>query len=255
MIDLEILKTSYNNGISFEKIKENVYRVIASFYHEDGDAIDIFIKEFDGNLYITDYGMTLMKLSYLFELDTETKKDVLNSIILYNYLDNKDGELQMKTSVTSFSEDLNQFCLAVAKVTNIEILSKNLIASMFNEILDNYFEKYIKEKYNFVRNFKPLPDSDITIDYKIEVKGLNIPLFVFPIKTSLQAVRMAYDCAEMKEKKVKSVNLAVCEDMSKIEKKDFRRMNAQSMKCYLDVNEFEENLDEMINNVVDIANS
>ena len=124
---------------------------------------------------------------------------------------------------------------------------------MFNKILDDYFEKEIKTKYGFVRNFKPLPDSDITIDYKIEVKGLNIPLFVFPVKTSIQAVRAAYDCAEMREKNVKSVNLAVCEDVSKIDKKDFRRMNAQTLKCFSDMNEFEENLDEMIDNVVVIA--
>lgn len=253
MIDLEKLKSSYHNLISFEKVNATMYRVLASFYHEDGDAIDVFIKEIEDKLYITDYGMSLMKLSYLFEMDTDTKKDVLNSIILYNSLENKDGELIKETSLDSFGEDLNQFCLAIAKVTNMEILSKNLITSMFNEILDDYFEKQIKMKYDFVRNFKPLPETDITIDYKIEVKGLNIPLFIFPIKTSIQAVRMAYDCAEMKEKKVKSVNLAVCEDMSKIDKKDFRRMNAQSLKCYSDMNEFEENLDEMINNVVDIA--
>lgn len=252
MIDFEKLKSSYNNLIDFEKVNANMYRVIASFYHEDGDAMETFVKEIDDKLYITDYGMSLMKLSYLFDLDTDSKKDVLNNIILYNDLENKEGELIKETSLKTFCEDLNQFYLAIAKVTNMEILSKNLITSMFNEILDDYFEKQIKTKYDFVKNFKPLPESEITIDYKIEVKGLKIPLFVFPIKTSIQAVRMAYDCAEMKGK-VKSVNLAVCEDMSKIDKKDFRRMNAQSLKCYSDFKEFEENLDDTINNVIDIA--
>ena len=253
MIEVDKLKSSYNTSLNFEKVNTNMYRIIAPYFHDDGDSIDIFIKEDNDRLIITDYGMSLMKLSYMFDIDTESKKDVLNNILIYNNLENKDGELTKETTFESFNEDLNQFYLAIAKITNMEILSKNLITSMFNEILDDYFEKHIKEKYDFVRNFKPLPDSDITIDYKIEVKGLNIPLFVFPIKTSIQAVRMAYDCAEMKGK-VKSVNIAVCEDMSKIDKKDFRRMNAQSLKCYSDFKEFEDSIDDTINNVIDIAN-
>ena len=124
MIDLETLKSSYNNLINFEKINNSMYKILAPFYHEDGDVMDVFIKEKNEKLYFSDYGLSLMKLSYMFDIDTDTKKDVFNSIILYNNLENAEGELLKETSLMSFAEDLNQFCLAIAKVTNIEILSK-----------------------------------------------------------------------------------------------------------------------------------
>jgi hypothetical protein len=55
------------------------------FYHEDGDMIDLFIQPLeDGRFRICDFGMTLMRLSYTYELDTPAKERIFYRIVEAN---------------------------------------------------------------------------------------------------------------------------------------------------------------------------
>ncbi len=255
MVDANLFIKNSKFNINFELGPNSSLKVIAPFYHEDGDIIEVFLCEDCGKYKLSDFGMTLMKLSYYIDIDSDSKVETLNNILNANGIDDNEGVLSLPTSEDTFVEDLSKFCLTIAKVTNMDILSKNFIVSMFTELIDDYFEKNIKTKYNFERKYKPLANSDIVVDYKVEIKGLKAPIFIFPIRTTLQALRTAYDCLEMKEKKLQSINIGICEDYTKIDKKDYKKLTCQLSKCYSDRESFEENIDETISEYIEIANA
>lgn len=101
----------------------NEIRLSVPFYHEDGDAYELFIKALDDNCFlIYDNGLTLMRLSYTFSLGTKKQIDVLNHILHENGIDNCNGNLSIRTNSANFIMALNQLCTTIAKVTNINNL-------------------------------------------------------------------------------------------------------------------------------------
>ena len=63
---LDELKKNFNDRISFREKGVEIYQIVAPFYHEDGDMVDLFIEfNKEKGLYrICDHGLTLMRLSY-----------------------------------------------------------------------------------------------------------------------------------------------------------------------------------------------
>ena len=95
--------------IDFREKRPGLYKVLVPFFHEDGDMYDIFVEEVPGNsekLRISDYGLTLMKLSYTFDIDTENKQQVLESIIRQNRCDLDNGSIFLVIAPNQFEAGL-----------------------------------------------------------------------------------------------------------------------------------------------------
>lgn len=122
MIDLSGLKAQFNN-IDFREKRTGLYKVILPFFYEDGDMYDIFIEESPINnslIRLSDYGLTLMKLSYNFDIDTENKQEVLNSIIIKNRCNIDAGDIFLDIRPDQFNAAMYQFIQTISKVSNLE---------------------------------------------------------------------------------------------------------------------------------------
>jgi len=224
MIDLKKLEASCNDKIRFLPHSENLYQIVAPYYHEDGDMIDIFLKqEDDGSLVIHDMGMSIFKLSYYFDMDSERKEKIFEDIARSNLVENNNGKLSIKTGQEGFLENLNRICLAIGKITNMEILNEQTIASMFIENVEKQIGK-LPEKFIIERNYSPI--SGVTVDFVIRLKDSSKEkrVFVFPVKNSTAALRVAVDCYTLKEAGQESINLAVCENIEELIKADRSRL-------------------------------
>ena len=83
MTGLELLKQQFNGHVAFRERRPDVVQVLAPLFHEDGDMVDIFIDESrngSNKVRISDHGMTLMRLTYSYDLDTENKQRIFNRI-------------------------------------------------------------------------------------------------------------------------------------------------------------------------------
>jgi hypothetical protein len=83
MIEIESLKQQFNGHAAFRERRPGVIQVLAPLFHEDGDMVDIFLDEpsnGSNRVVITDHGMTLMRLTYTYELDTENKQRIFYRI-------------------------------------------------------------------------------------------------------------------------------------------------------------------------------
>jgi hypothetical protein len=78
------LKEQFRDSVKLHAKRPNIYQVVAPVYHEDGDMLDIFATPTSDGIRFSDYGMTLMRLSYSFDLDTENKMRIFRDLLKQN---------------------------------------------------------------------------------------------------------------------------------------------------------------------------
>ncbi len=130
---LDLLKTQFNNRISFKDKRPGVIQLYAPLYHEDGDMVDIFLEPTNGNgnIRVCDHGMTLMRLSYSFDLDTPNKERIFNKILSENHVGEENGNLYIDTQPENIYPAVLQFAQTVAKVSNMWLYKREVVESVF----------------------------------------------------------------------------------------------------------------------------
>jgi len=113
------IKVQFNNFFYLKEKRKNIFQVFAPFYHADGDMMDIFLSEIldNGLIRISDYGLTLMRLSYSFDIDTPNKEKIFNKIISENSIQNDNGNLFLDVKPEDTYHGLMQFAQTVSKIT------------------------------------------------------------------------------------------------------------------------------------------
>jgi len=212
VLNIEQLKKNVS-GIDFRLKRPGIYKVLVPFFHEDGDMYDIFLEESPVNpnlLRISDHGLTIMKLSYCFDFNTDNKKDVLNSIILQNRAKIENGEIYIEATPDIFQQCLYQLLQTLTKVSNVDILSRETIKSMFYDLLKEFvgvsFSAYeITEKYTPIAN-----DENLMVDYRINARK---PIFLYGVKDDSKASKVIINCLNYQKNDIPFRSLVVHEDL------------------------------------------
>lgn len=184
---LNLLRAQFNNRVDFREKRPGVLQLILPLYHEDGDMIDIFIEARNGNniVRVSDYGMTLMRLSYSFGLDTPNKERIFSKILSENQVNEENGNLYIETKPESLYPAILQFAQTVAKVSNMRLYKREVVQSLFYEILEETIDEKLKQ-YNPQPHIFPLPDrDDLEVDYQFGIKPY--PIYLFGVKDSAKA--------------------------------------------------------------------
>src|SRR3989304_7179824 len=103
---LENIKLSFNNRVNIREKRPGIYQLILPIYHEDGDMVDVFIEEKNGTFCLSDFGMTLMRLSYSYEIDTPNKETIFQKILSENRLTEENGSITYITKKESLYTDI-----------------------------------------------------------------------------------------------------------------------------------------------------
>lgn len=130
----EALKNSLTHNLDIYERRPGNYQLVIPILHEDGDMVDMYIQESPlGNEYvrICDYGLTLMRLSYSFNVSTPTRRQILDSILINNGVKNDSGNLCMEAPIHLLYESILQFAGCVQKVCNMRYWSKEIVRSTF----------------------------------------------------------------------------------------------------------------------------
>ncbi len=238
---LEILKKQFNNQMEIRQKRNGIYQLILPLYHEDGDMIDIFLEQStnDGRIHISDHGMTLMRLSYSYDIDTENKERIFNKIISENGIYERNGTLFIDTPSESLYMYILQFAQTIGKILNMQQFKREIIQSLFFEMLEEFVVKNLA-KYNPRPNTKPLPHrEELEVDW--ELSPNSRPLFLFGVKDSSTARLATIKCQAFKLEEVKFVSFIVYEDFDIIAKRDRRLLTSAADKQYVDLEDFQEN--------------
>jgi len=239
---LDKVKTEFNNKVSFFEKRPGIYQLICPLYHEDGDMVDIFLTEVDsGKIRILDYGMTLMRLSYSYELNSENKTRIFNKILKEHRLSCLNGTIYFDTDVENIFSSIMHFSQVIAKVGSMQYFKKEVIKSLFYELLDEFVYKKFKEEYEINKKFHPLPDrEELEVDYAFKLPKRDIDIFLFGVKNETKARLVTISNLEFLRNNVGFRSFVVYEDIDKVNPKDRNMLLRASDKQFPNFDDFKQ---------------
>jgi hypothetical protein len=243
---LDVLREQFNSHVSLREKRPGIQQLIAPLFHEDGDMMDIFLdlpKNGNGglpqNIRITDHGLTLMRLSYSFDIDTPNKERIFQRIIGENGVSEENGELFLETTPETLYPGLLQFAQTVSKVCNMRYFKREVLASLFEELLAEFIQAQL-QRFNPHETVFPIPDrDDLEVDWGFFPNG--VPLYLFALKDANRARLATISCLEFQRHDMKFKSIAVHEDFDKLSRKDRNRLTNACDKQFTSLDEFKQN--------------
>lgn len=240
------VKEQFNNFFSLKEKRENILQVFAPLYHADGDMMDIFLSEIpERNLIrLSDYGLTLMRLSYSFDIDTPNKEKIFNKILAENSIQNENGNLYIDVQPEYIYHGLMQFAQVISKVTNMRLYKREVIHSLFFEMLEEFIMTNL-QKYNPQKKYYPIPDhEEYEVDYCFNHR--RKPIYLFGVNNSANARLATISSQKFIAEKLNFSSLIILEDLDVIGKKDQARLMSAADKQFPSLEDFQKLAEEYI---------
>ena len=125
-----LLSEQFNNRQDFREKRPGIYQLFLPFYHENGDMVEVYLdlrngvenKSAPSLVRLNDFCMSLMslmRLSYSYEIDTTNKEKILHRILAENGLFKQDGQIIYDAPIDALYPALMQYCQTVAKISNM----------------------------------------------------------------------------------------------------------------------------------------
>jgi len=237
---LEQINQNFNSRLRYREKRPGIFQLFLPMYHEDGDMIDIFIEESDdGNILLCDYGMTLMRLSYTYEIDTPNKEAILQKIVSENRMTENDGNLFFESKPETLYSDVLHVAQAFMKIGSMRYFKREVIESLFYELLEEFIFKELTD-FKPRKSVFPIPDrDDLEADY--EFTPNNHPVYLFGVKNIPKARLSTISCLEYQRANLKFRSLIVHEDFEKLPRKDRSRLTNVADKQFTTLDDFETN--------------
>lgn len=230
------IKHQFNDRIDLYEKRPGVFQLIAPFYHEDGDMFDIFLEEKNDNILISDYGMTLMRLSYEYDVDSPNKERIFTKIITENLAKELDGNIFIESKKTDLYQSILQFSQAIGKVSNMRLYKREVIKSLFYEMLDEFIMTDLR-KYQPETGFFPLPTrDDLEVDFLFPFP--KKPIYLFGVKDNTKARLAVISCLEFQKAELPFESIVVHENFEALSKKDMNRITSAGDKQFVSLDDF-----------------
>jgi len=244
---LSLLQRQFNNQVNVREKRPGIFQLIAPLYHEDGDMVDIFLEDAKGapgRVRVCDHGMTLMRLSYDFELNTPNKERVFQQILAENAITEEDGNLFIEATPEGLYPTILQFAQTVAKVSNMQVLKREMIRGLFYEEFGEFVEadlsRYGPQKQRF-----PIEDrDDLEVDYVLNSSPR--PVFLFAVKDATKARLVTISCLEFRRNGLSFKGFVVHEDFGSLPRKDQVRITSAADKQFPSLPDFRDNAAQFV---------
>ncbi|NOU18524.1 MAG: DUF1828 domain-containing protein [Bacteroidales bacterium] len=236
---LDYIRGSFNNRINIREKRPGVYQLILPLYHEDGDMVDIFIEEKNGDLVLSDYGMTLMRLSYSYEIDTPNKESIFQRILSENRLEEENGNIKYHSKKETIYSDIMHVTQTYMKIGSMRFFKREVIESLFYDLLN---ETITKELIDFKpkANVLPIPErDDLEVDYEFRPNGH--PIYLFGVKDAAKARLATISCLEYQKANLNFRSFIVHDDFEKLSRKDRSRLTNACDKQFTSLDDFKIN--------------
>lgn len=242
---LTYIKSDFNGRVSIKEKRPGIYQLLLPIYHEDGDMVDIFIKQKGNNKYtLCDFGLTLQRLSYTYDIDSENKESILQRILLENSLSEEEGNICLDTKPETIYTDIMHITQAYAKIGSMRYFKREVIENLFYEMLDEFIMKDLQE-FKPQKKVMPIPNrDDLEADYSFSPNGH--PVYLFGVKDAFKARLATISCLEYRMQKLNFRGWVVNEDFEKLPRKDRSRLTNTIDKQFTSFDEFKVNAKEFL---------
>ena len=217
-------------SVKIRKKNNNLLIVETPFSFPDGDTYQIYIKEMNGGIRLSDMGHTLMHLSYDNNIDKfreGTRGIIFNQIKSEFFITEEEGEFYIDTPLEQLGANIFHMGQAITKLQSISFLHKHRVESTFYEDLEIQIlkiistEKIIKEYY--CEKIEPSQTSKYyPIDYKID--GKRNPIFLFGIPNKDKARLTTIVLERLLREEVLFESILVFQEQKDIPREDIARL-------------------------------
>lgn len=226
MLDQNILykqlHEQFGARFSLTTKRPNIYQVRLPLYHEDGDMLEVYLENApgtDGKVRVTDYAMTLMRLSYDYEIDTENKERIFQQIVSQNGLNEEDGSMYLDTTVQELYPAIMQFAQTVNKVGSMRYFGREVIKSLFYEQVDEFIMTQLQQ-FRPEKSVSPISERpELEADYAFYPAG-GRAIYLFAVKDASKAKIATINCLEFERAGLSFGSMAVHQDFDILPKRD-----------------------------------
>jgi hypothetical protein len=215
--------------VQIRKTRQGHLQILTPFAFTDGDIFQVYLQEMPGGgARLTDYGHTLMHLSYendLGKFREGTRGKLFEQVLASAGMREEQGQLIFDTVPDNLGASILQFGQGLTRIYDLTFLSRARVASTFYEDL--------KERlYGLVAPEKIQPDYSLPgeseaesypIDYRIE--GKRAPLFLFGIGGRDKAMLVTIILEHWLRAKVDFDSLLIFADQQEIPRRDLARLS------------------------------
>ena len=223
-MNIEELKASmaktFGSRVDFYERRIGSYQLIIPILHEDGDMVEVYVTNSpkgENYVRICDFGSTLMRLSYTYDINSAARQQIFDNILLNNHVTNVSGNLYLDTFRNQLCESLLQFIGCVQKVCNMRYWSREVTRALFYQDLDAYVETDMRE-FHPVRNEYPLPDFPNGVDWSLSVHDRRF--YMFGVQGNDKAKNVTISLLEFQKANLPFISLVVHHDMEELGKRE-----------------------------------
>lgn len=244
----KILSDGFQKEVFLIEKRPNLFQLFTPFTHPDGDMIDLYLSiENKDNVKIHDMGMTLMRLSYDFDLETKTKRKLFNDILGNYQISEKDNCLFVIANKENIFPYVMQLIQVIIKITDINFLKREVVKSLFYEYFDKFmFDKF--DKYFPLKDWYPSFDKEklypspyaITQDEKKSI-------CLFPIGSDDKCNEAIITVQHYESHGFKPETIAVFENQESISRKPVARLSNVFGKQFASLAGNEDRIIETVN--------
>jgi hypothetical protein len=234
------IKQDFNDRVAIKQKRPGIYQLLLPIYHEDGDMIDLFITPVGENKFaLCDYGLTLQRLSYSYDIDTENKESILQKILSENSLTEQEGNICLETKPATLYTDIMHITQAYAKIGSMRYFKREVVENLFFEMLDEYIFDKLKD-FNPQKKVMPIPErDDLEADYSFQPNGKPVYLFGVKDVSKARLVTLSYQAYLLQS--IKYLGWVVTENFEALPRKDKLRLTNASDKQFTSLDEFRTN--------------
>ena len=216
----ESLLHSFGAGFDVYERRPGDYQLIVPIRHEDGDMIDVYLQDSPrgkGYVRICDFGMTLMRLSYTYEINTPARLQIFENILINNSVRNDAGNLYLDAPFANLYESILQFVGCAQKVCNMRYWSREITRSVFYDDLRDCVAVKLSQ-FEPVADQFPIPDFPNSVDWSLTHNRRNF--YVFGVLGNDKAKNVTISLLEFQKSNLPFISLVVHENMEELGKRE-----------------------------------
>lgn len=215
------------------------FQIILPVLHEDGDMVDVYIEQGkdERHIRVCDYGLSLMRLSYTFEINANTRKRVFDSILIDNDVTNDGGNLYLECPIDTLYENILKFVGCVQKICSMQYWNKDIVRSAFHDDLQYYILDKL-DKFNPTPNYVPPSSSPLVkIDWMLSYKQSKI--FLFGVTNNEKAKSVIISLLQSQKEQLQYTGMVVYKNVENLSKKRKTFLDDNSYRQYSGLVDFE----------------
>ncbi len=215
--------------VQIHKTRQGYLQILTPFTFTDGDTFQVYLQEMPGGgVRLTDFGHTLMHLSYendLGKLREGTRGKLFDQVLATAGMREENGQLVFDAALERLGAGILQFGQGLTRIYDLTFLNRARVASTFYEDLkERLYALVVPEKIQ--QDFILAGETDAEsypIDYRVE--GKRAPLFVFGVAGRDKARLVTIVLEHWLRAKVDFDSLLIFQDQQEIPRRDLARLS------------------------------